>query len=98
MVSHLNKARICSAEVCVYVCVCEFVSVCEFLSVCVYVSECVCVCVCLCVCLCVRVFAFVCLCKVLVLPNNFYTTYTIDMKFWLHIASYRNSPTPLITS
>ena len=39
MVSHVNKARICSADewLCVYVC--------EFVSVCVYLCEWVCVCV-----------------------------------------------------
>ena len=46
------------------------------------------VCVCVCVC--------VCLCSILVPPNNFQTSYPIDTKFWLHIVSYRNSPTPLI--
>ena len=35
-------------------------------------------------------------CKVLVPPNNFHTSYPINTKFWLHIVSYRNSPTPLI--
>ena len=29
-------------------------------------------------------------------PNNFQTSYPIDTKIWLHIVSYRNSPTPLI--
>ena len=38
----------------------------------------------------------VCLCTVLVPHNNFHTSYAIDMKFWLHIVSYQNSPTPLI--
>ena len=28
--------------------------------------------------------------------NNFQTSYPIETKFWLHIVSYRNSPTPLI--
>ena len=50
------------------------------------------VCVCVCVCLCVGV----CLCTILIPPINFQTSYPIDMKFWLHIVSYRNSPTPLI--
>ena len=57
-------------------------------GVCVSVCVCVCVCVCMCVC--------VCLCKILVPPINFQTSYQIDTKFWLHIVSYRNSPTPLI--
>ena len=30
-------------------------------------------------------------------PINFQTSYPIDTKFWLHIVSYRNSPTPLIS-
>ena len=38
----------------------------------------------------------VCVCKILVPPKNFQTIYPIDMKFWLHIESYRNSPMPLI--
>ena len=38
----------------------------------------------------------VCVCKILVPPNNFQISYPIDTKFWLHIVSYRNSPTPLI--
>ena len=46
------------------------------------------VCVCVCVC--------VCLCTILTPPNNFQTSYPIDTKFWLHIVSYRNSPSPLI--
>ena len=29
-------------------------------------------------------------------PNKFHTNYAIDTKFWLHIVSYRNSPTPLV--
>ena len=50
MVSHVNKARICSVEewVCEFVSVCVFVYVSECVCVFVYVSECVCVCVCLC--------------------------------------------------
>ena len=53
-------------------------------------SRCVCVCVCVCLYVCV------CLCTILVPPINFQTSYAIDTKFWLHIVSYRNSPTPLI--
>ena len=44
----------------------------------------------------IGVFLCVCLCKILVPPNNFQTSYPIDTKFWLHIVSYWNSPTPLI--
>ena len=51
-------------------------------------SRCVCVSVCVCVC--------VCLCTILVPPINFQTSYPIDTKFWLHIISYLNSPTPLM--
>ena len=39
----------------------------------------------------------VCVCKILSTPNNFQTSYPIDTKFWLHIVSYRNSQTPLIS-
>ena len=35
------------------------------------------------------------LCKISVPPNNYQTSYTIDTKFWLHIVSYRISPTIL---
>ena len=62
--------------------------------VCVYVCVSVCVCVCVCVCLCVCVC--MCVCAILVPPINFQTSYPIVTKFWLHIVSYRNSPTPLI--
>ena len=51
----------------------------------------VCVCVvCVCLYVCVSVYSF---CPP---PNNFHTSYAIDAKFWLHIVSYRNSPTSLI--
>ena len=40
-----------------------------------------------CVCVCVKFWSH---------PNDFQTSYPIDTKFWLHIISYRNSPTPLI--
>ena len=53
-------------------------------GVCVFVS----VCVCVCVCVCVKFWSPP--------PNNFQTSYPIDTKFWLHMVSYRNSPTPLI--
>ena len=59
------------------------------MCVCLCVCACVCVCVCVCVCLCVCV-------QFWSPPNNFHTSYAIDTKFWLHIVSYRNSPTPLI--
>ena len=55
-----------------------------------WASACVCLCVCLCVCVCVSVYNFG------PPPNNFQTTYPIDTKFFLHIVSYRNSPTQLI--
>ena len=58
--------------------------------------RCVCVCLCVCVCVCVSVSVSVCLCKIWSPPINFQTSYPIDTKFWLHILSYRNSPTPLI--
>ena len=58
-------------------------------SVCLCVYLCVCVSLSLCVCVCV------CLFKILAPPNNFQTSYPIDTKFWLHIVSYRNYPTPL---
>ena len=38
----------------------------------------------------------VCVCEILVPPNNFQTSYPIDMKFWLHTVSHWNSPTTLI--
>ena len=54
-------------------------------------SRCVCVCVCVSVCVCV------CVCvQFRSPPINFQTSYPIDTKFWPHIVSYRNSPTPLI--
>ena len=56
--------------------------------VCVSVYVCVCVCVSVCVCVCVQFWSP---------PINFQTSYPIDTKFWLHIVSYRNSPTPLIS-
>ena len=60
-------------------------------EVCMCMRACVCVCVCvLFVCVCV------CVCVILVPHNNFQTSYPIDTKFWLHIVSYQNSPTPLI--
>ena len=46
-----------------------------------------CVYMCVCVCICV---------KFLSPPNNFQTSYPIEMKFWQHIVSYRNSRTSLI--
>ena len=68
---------------------------------CVRVRVCVCmhVCVCVhaCVCVCERAHVSVCVCiQFWSPPNKFHTSYAIDTKFWLHIVSYRNSPTPLI--
>ena len=80
-------------RVCLCVCVCVCVYVCVCVRVCV--RGCVCVCVLVCVCVCVR--ACVCVCVKFWTPTkNFQTGYPIDTKFWLHIVSYRNSPTPLI--
>ena len=43
-------------------------------------------------------WASICICvKFWSSSNNFQTTYPIDTKFWPHIVSYWNSPTPLIT-
>ena len=56
-----------------------------------------CVCVCVCVCVFVSVCVCVCLCTVLVPPNNFHISYAINTKFWLHIVSYRNSPTHIMS-
>ena len=38
----------------------------------------------------------VCLCTISPPPNNFYNSYAIDAKCWLHMVSNWNSPTPLI--
>ena len=76
-----------------------FVRVCVCVCVCVCVSVCLCLCLCLSVCVCVSVCVYVCVCvcvKFWSPPNNFQTTYPIDTKFWLHILSYRKSPTPFI--
>ena len=35
-------------------------------------------------------------CEILISHNNFQISYLSDMKFWLHILSYCNSPMPLI--
>ena len=59
----------------------------KWASVCVCL--CVYVCMCVSVCVCVSVYNFS-------PPINFQTSYPIDTKFWLHIVSYRDSPTALI--
>ena len=60
-------------------------------------SVCVCVCVCVSVYVCMCVSMCVCVCVKFWFPqNNFQISYPIDTNFWLHIVSYRKSPTPLI--
>ena len=86
-----KKILIKWATMCVCVCVCMHacVQVC-FLCVRIWV------CMSLSVCVSLSLSVCLCLCTVLVPPNNFHTSYAIDTKCWLHIVSYRNSPTPLI--
>ena len=38
----------------------------------------------------------VCVCKILPPPQQRKSSYPNDTKFWLHIVSYRNSPTSVI--
>ena len=71
--------------VCARACVC--VCVCVRVCVCVCMRACACACACVCVCVCVEIWST---------NNYFQTIYLIDTKFWLHLVSYRNSPTLLI--